>query len=50
MKTRILIFIAVILSAGCKNKTDQADAYGNFEATEVIISSETNGRILKFDQ
>jgi len=35
--------------AGCKNKTDKADAFGNFEATEVIISAETNGRIMKFD-
>jgi HlyD family secretion protein len=36
------------LIAGCSNKTNEADAYGNFEATEVIISSETNGRILEF--
>jgi HlyD family secretion protein len=49
MKTRLLITIAAILLAGCKNKTDEADAYGNFEATEVIISAEANGRILKFD-
>ena len=38
-----------LLIAGCKNKADQADAYGNFEATEVIVSAETSGRILKFD-
>jgi HlyD family secretion protein len=49
METRFIIFIVIILMAGCKNKTDVADAYGNFEATEVIISSETNGRILKFN-
>jgi HlyD family secretion protein len=49
MKTRSLIIIAAIMFAGCKNNTDKADAYGNFEATEVIVSSETNGRILKFD-
>jgi HlyD family secretion protein len=48
MKTRTLIIIAVILVASCKNKTDQADAWGNFEATEVIVSSETTGRILNF--
>ncbi len=35
--------------AGCRNDADQADAFGNFEATEVIISAETSGRILKFD-
>ena len=49
MKTRSLIIITAILLAGCKNKTDQADAFGNFEATEVIVSAETNGRILRFD-
>lgn len=49
MKTRSLIIIAAILLVGCKNKADRADAFGNFEATEVIISAETNGRILQFD-
>jgi HlyD family secretion protein len=49
MKTRLLIIIAAILLGGCKNKTGQADAFGNFEATEVIVSAETNGRILQFD-
>jgi HlyD family secretion protein len=49
MKTRSIIIIAAVVLAGCKNGTDEADAYGNFEATEVIVSSETSGRILKFD-
>ncbi len=49
MKTRLLILTTLILFSGCKNKTDVADAYGNFEATEVIISTETSGRIIKFD-
>jgi HlyD family secretion protein len=49
METRTLIIIAAIMLSGCKNKADQADAYGNFEATEVIVSAETSGRILKFD-
>lgn len=49
MKTKLLIIIAAFLITGCKNKADQADAYGNFEATEVIVSAETSGRIMKFD-
>jgi HlyD family secretion protein len=49
MKTRSLIIIAAIVLAGCRNNSDNADAYGNFEATEIIVSSETNGRILEFD-
>ncbi len=48
MKTRLLIALIAILPAGCRNKTAEADAYGNFEATEVVISSETSGRILQF--
>lgn len=50
MKSISLIIITIILLEGCKNKTREADAYGNFEATEVIISAETNGRILRFDE
>jgi len=50
MKTRLLIVIAAIILNGCNNKTEEADAYGNFEATEVIVSAETSGRILQFDE
>ena len=49
MKTRSLIIIAAVLISGCKNNTGEADAYGNFEATEVIVSAETSGRILEFN-
>lgn len=49
MKTRSLIIIVTILLSGCKNKTDKADAFGNFEATEVIVSAETSGRILQLE-
>jgi len=49
MKTISLIIIATLLLGGCKNRTDQADAFGNFEATEIMVSAETNGRILVFD-
>jgi HlyD family secretion protein len=48
MKIRTFVIIAIILVAGCKNKTDQADAFGNFEATEIIVSAETSGRIVSF--
>ena len=42
--------LAAIILTGCRNKTGEADAYGNFEATEIIISSETSGRILMFNK
>jgi len=49
MKNRSLIIIAAILLTGCTDKTDPADSYGNFEATELLVSAETSGRILLFD-
>jgi HlyD family secretion protein len=49
MKFNTLVIIMAFMITGCKNKISEADAYGNFEATEVIISAETNGRILQFD-
>lgn len=48
MKTITLIIIAAVLLTGCKAKTDQADAFGNFEANEIIVSAETGGRIISF--
>jgi HlyD family secretion protein len=49
MKTQTLIIILTLMVVSCKTKNEVADAYGNFEATEVKVSSETNGRILQFD-
>ena len=48
MKTKLLIII-ILASVSCRNKTVEADAYGNFEATEVIISAETSGKIIDFE-
>jgi HlyD family secretion protein len=44
-----LILIVVLFAAiGC-SKNERSDAYGNFEATEVTVSSEVNGRIIFFN-
>jgi HlyD family secretion protein len=48
MKTTSLIIFTILLLSGCKNTQDPADAFGNFEATEVMISAETSGRIQQF--
>jgi HlyD family secretion protein len=45
MKNSGILFILITLLAACQNNTKQADAYGNFEAEEVLVSSETNGKI-----
>ncbi len=44
MKYYFLILIA-LFAAACNRHEEKADAYGNFEATEIIISAETNGKI-----
>lgn len=38
----------MLLATGCSKDRNQYDATGNFEATEVVVSSEVNGRILEF--
>ena len=41
--------IAAIALISCNPNSNRADGYGNFEATEITISSESNGRIMRFD-
>ncbi|MGH7482780.1 MAG: HlyD family secretion protein [Longimicrobiales bacterium] len=36
-----------LLAAACGD--DEPDAYGNFEATEVVVSAETPGQLLRFE-
>lgn len=42
-----LLFAAALLLAGCKK--DEPDAYGNFEAKEVVVAAEGSGRLLRFE-
>jgi len=44
MKTIFTFFILASLIS-CNKNNDKADGYGNFEATEVTISAEANGKI-----
>jgi HlyD family secretion protein len=43
-----LLFISFLLLA-CSNGDNQFDASGTFEATEIIVSGEANGKIIKLD-
>ena len=45
MKKLSIIIIASILIISCTKDNDRADGYGNFEATEITVSSESNGKI-----
>ena len=51
MKTLIKFFVVSTLwitISSCNYNSDLADGYGNFEAIETTISSEVNGKLLKF--
>jgi HlyD family secretion protein len=41
-----VLFIAALALTSCRS--DQSDAYGNFEATEVTVAAEVGGRLLAF--
>ncbi len=42
---QVFAFLVLINLVACNTKNDKADGYGNFEATEVTISAEANGKI-----
>jgi HlyD family secretion protein len=43
----LTLLAALSLLGGCA--AEAADAYGNFEADEVVVSAETSGRLTRFD-
>lgn len=45
-----ITILSVILSSllSCTSGNEKADGYGNFEATEIIISAENNGKLMQF--
>ena len=45
---RILILAVAIMTA-CSGSDNEFDATGTFEATEITVSAEQNGRLLRFD-
>lgn len=48
MKNTFLFLFLSILIYACQNNGPKAEAYGNFEADEMIVSAEANGQILEF--
>jgi len=44
------MFLAIpFIVAACGSDNNKSDAYGNFEATEVLVGAEVQGKILKFN-
>ncbi len=48
-KLIILIGFTASTLLSCKKGNERADGYGNFEATEITISAENNGKLLQFN-
>jgi HlyD family secretion protein len=50
-KFNYLLGISIIAFSlfSCGNDNGNANGYGNFEATEIIISAENNGKLMQFD-
>ncbi len=49
MKAYFFILLIAVFAVSCSNRNDKSDAYGNFEATEITISSQANGELMEFD-
>lgn len=47
MKNLIWITITAIILSACSQNGNLADSYGNFEATEILVSSEVSGKIVQ---
>jgi len=46
-KLLVLVFIC-LAAVSCSNNENESDAYGNFEATEITVSAEADGKLLLF--
>lgn len=45
----VVLFSVMLLVVSCKNNDEESDAFGNFEAEEVIVSAQVQGELLSFD-
>ena len=49
MKKLQIIALSLLIIGACKNGEKKSDAFGNFEAVETIVSSETAGKLLSME-
>ena len=49
MKANIIFLFSIIILASCSNNDNLSDAYGNFEVDDIIISAESNGKLVFFN-
>lgn len=46
---KITFLFALVMLFACSNHSKQSDASGSFEATEIVVSSEANGKLLELN-
>ncbi|KAB2879448.1 HlyD family efflux transporter periplasmic adaptor subunit [bacterium] len=46
---KLFLALTLLTVISCSGNNDKSDAYGNFEATEIIISAEAGGKLLRFE-
>lgn len=44
-----ILGFAILTLISCGQSNGKADGYGNFEATEITVSAENNGKLMQFD-
>lgn len=47
--THIMMAAGLIVISACTGQNEKSDAYGNFEAREIIVSAQSQGELLKLD-
>ncbi|MFW5707991.1 MAG: HlyD family secretion protein [Bacteroidota bacterium] len=47
-KNLLAVLVVAILLSACDNDDNMTDAWGNFETTEVMVSAETQGKLMEF--
>ena len=45
----IILSVSILIISGCSNDKQKSDAYGNFEAVETIVSSESSGKLYELN-
>lgn len=45
---KLIILFGLIVLSGCSSEMSPADAYGNFEADEVMVSSQISGQLIEW--
>jgi len=45
----VFLMFSSLIVLSCSDNDDKSDAYGNFEAVEITVSAEANGKLLEFN-